>query len=197
MSFSFLGGRVFKSVLIGDGAVGKTSIRRNYLGDQFMEGHLPTIGVDLAQKSIRHEGKKVKWIIWDLAGQPSFESVRKHYYQGAHGILLVYSVIDRRSFDNALKWLTEAYKYMGKLPPTVVLGNKIDLRSQVSPDKLVSKEEGQSFANLVSERLDVSTVFRETSALTGENIDDAFHQILRLMSEEEERRSQDFVSSRE
>ena len=194
MGFSFLGGRVFKSVLIGDGAVGKTSIRRNYLGDQFMEGHLPTIGVDLAQKSITHEGKRVKWIIWDLAGQPSFESVRKHYYQGAQGIILVYSVIDRQSFDNALKWLTEAYKYMGKLPPTVIVGNKIDLRSEFVPDEIVSPDEGRAFAKLVGDRLEVPTVFRETSALTGENIQDTFHEILRMMAEEEDKRAQEFVS---
>lgn len=194
MGFSFLGGRVFKSVLIGDGAVGKTSIRRNYLGDQFMEGHLPTIGVDLAQKSIQYDGRKVKWIIWDLAGQPSFESVRKHYYQGAQGIILVYSVIDRDSFDNSLKWLTEAYKYMGSLPPTVVVGNKTDLRSEVGQDQIVTPEEGQAFAKLVGDRLNVPTVFRETSALTGENIQDTFHQILRMMAEEEEKRLHELIS---
>lgn len=183
MSFSFLGGRVYKSVLIGDGNVGKTAIRRNYLGDKFFETHVPTIGVDLAQKSVRYEGKIVKWILWDLAGQPSFESVRKHYYQGAQGIILVYSIVDRDSFDNASKWLVEAWKYMGKLPPTVIVANKIDLRDKYSNNEMVTTEEGRRFAEYFSEKLEVPTVFRETSALTGENIHDTFNQILRLMAE--------------
>lgn len=183
MSFSFLGGRVYKSVLIGDGNVGKTAIRRNYLGDKFIETHVPTIGVDLAQKSVLYEGKVVKWILWDLAGQPSFESVRKHYYHGAQGIILVYSIVDRTSFDNASKWLVEAYKYMGRLPPTVIVANKVDLRREYSSNEIVTTEEGAKFAEYFSERLEISTVFRETSALTGENIRDTFDQILRMMNE--------------
>ena len=73
------GSRVMKSVLIGDGAVGKTSIRRNYLGEDFIEGHLATIGVDLATKRVLFNEEIVRFIIWDLAGQPSFEKVRGHY----------------------------------------------------------------------------------------------------------------------
>jgi GTPase SAR1 family protein len=83
---------------------------------------------------------------------------------------------------------------MGSLPPTVVVGNKIDLRSEVSQDQIVSADEGLSFAKMVSNRLDVPTVFRETSALTGENIQDTFQQILRMMSEEDDKKSQELVS---
>ncbi len=115
----------YKTVLIGDGAVGKTSIRRSYMGTEFISSHLATIGVDFAQKQIQTEDAVVRFVVWDLAGQPSFERVRRHYYQGSHSLILVYSVIDRETFDNASKWLVEAYKYMGQLPPTAVIGNKI------------------------------------------------------------------------
>ncbi|MFW9803375.1 MAG: Rab family GTPase [Candidatus Thorarchaeota archaeon] len=175
--------RWYKAVLIGDGAVGKTSLKRNYLGEDFMEGHLPTIGVDFAQKSIEYETGTVKFIIWDLAGQPSFERVRRHYYQGANGIFLVYSVINRKSFDNATKWLVEAYRYMGSLPPTIVIANKIDLRPAEHDDSMISTEEGIRFANFYSERMEVPTAFRETSALTGEGVQDAFSELISLMSE--------------
>lgn len=175
--------RWYKAVLIGDGAVGKTSLKRNYLGDDFMEGHLPTIGVDFAQKSIEYETGTVKFIIWDLAGQPSFERVRRHYYQGSNGIFLVYSVNDRDSFDNATKWLVEAFKYMGTLPPTIVIANKIDLRPTDYDDKWVSPEEGIQFTNFYKERMEVATAFRETSALTGEGVKDAFTELIHLMSE--------------
>ncbi|MFW9912503.1 MAG: Rab family GTPase [Candidatus Thorarchaeota archaeon] len=179
------GSLIYKAVLIGDGAVGKTSIRRNYLGDDFIEGHLATIGVDLATKKVIFGENVVKFIIWDLAGQPTFEKVRGHYYHGCNGIVLVYSVVDRDSFDNASKWLVEAFKNMGPLPPTVIVGNKIDLRPLREADKIVTAEEGKKFMEYFIDKLEVPAIFRETSAKTGENILDTFEELLRMMSEAE------------
>lgn len=179
------GSLIYKAVLIGDGAVGKTSIRRNYLGEDFIEGHLATIGVDLATKKVIFGENVVKFIIWDLAGQPTFEKVRGHYYHGCNGIVLVYSVVDRDSFDNASKWLVEAFKNMGPLPPTVIVGNKIDLRPLREADKIVTAEEGKKFMEYFIDKLEVPAIFRETSAKTGENILDTFEELLRMMSEAE------------
>jgi small GTP-binding protein len=177
------GSLIYKAVLIGDGAVGKTSIRRNYLGEDFIEGHLATIGVDLATKKVVFGETVVKFIIWDLAGQPTFEKVRGHYYHGCNGIVLVYSVVDRDSFDNASKWLVEAYKNMGPLPPTVIVANKIDLRPLQPREKIVTREEGENFMEYFIEKLGVPAIFRETSAKTGENILDTFEELLRMMAE--------------
>ncbi|MFW9889773.1 MAG: Rab family GTPase [Candidatus Thorarchaeota archaeon] len=179
------GSLIYKAVLIGDGAVGKTSIRRNYLGEDFIEGHLATIGVDLATKKVVFGENVVKFIIWDLAGQPTFEKVRGHYYHGCNGIVLVYSVVDRDSFDNASKWLVEAFKNMGPLPPTVIVGNKIDLRPLRQADKIVTTQEGKKFMEYFVDKLGVPAIFRETSAKTGENILDTFEELLRMMSEAE------------
>ena len=181
------GSKVFKVVLIGDGAVGKTSLRKRYLGEGFVASHMATLGVDFAQKRFEFNGVQVRLIIWDLAGQPSYEKVRRHYYFGSHGIVLVYSVVDRESFDNASKWLVEAYKYMGQLPPTAVLGNKTDLRESSSRESIITTEEGKRFADCFSERLPVPVVFRETSALKGENIEEAFTELTKLMIEIDER----------
>lgn len=186
------GSKIMKAVLIGDGSVGKTSIRRNYLGEDFIEGHLATIGVDLATKRVLFEQDIVKFIIWDLAGQPTFEKVRGHYYSGCNGILLVYSVVDRSSFDNASKWLVEAYKNMGPLPPTVIIGNKIDLRQSLDQKKYVTPEEGQAFTEYFIKKLEVPAIFRETSAKTGANIQDTFHELLRMMSEAQNGKENDF-----
>jgi small GTP-binding protein len=179
------GSLIYKAVLIGDGAVGKTSIRRNYLGEDFIEGHLATIGVDLATKKVIFGENVVKFIIWDLAGQPTFEKVRGHYYHGCNGIVLVYSVVDRDSFDNASKWLVEAFKNMGPLPPTVIVGNKIDLRPLREADKIVTAEEGKKFMQYFIDKLGVPAIFRETSAKTGENILDTFEELLRMMADAE------------
>ena len=177
------GSKIMKAVLIGDGAVGKTSIRRNYLGDDFIEGHLATIGVDLATKRVLFNREIVKFILWDLAGQPTFEKVRGHYYAGCNGIILVYAVNDRSSFDNASKWLVEAYKNMGPLPPTVIVGNKIDLRASLDKKKFVTPDEGKEFTQYFIDKLGVPAVFRETSAKTGANIQDTFTELLRMMDE--------------
>ncbi len=177
------GSLIYKAVLIGDGAVGKTSIRRNYLGEDFIEGHLATIGVDLATKKVVFGENVVKFIIWDLAGQPTFEKVRGHYYHGCNGIVLVYSVVDRDSFDNASKWLVEAFKNMGPLPPTVIVANKIDLRPLQPEEKIVTTDEGLKFMEYFIDKLGVPAIFRETSAKTGENILDTFEELLRMMAE--------------
>lgn len=187
------GSKILKAVLIGDGAVGKTSMRRNYLGEGFIEGHIATIGVDLATKRVLYNDEVVKFIIWDLAGQPTFEKVRGHYYRGCNGIILVYSVVDRKSFENASKWLVEAYRNMGELPPTVIVGNKIDLRSKTGSKDAVTPEEGKKFAEYFKAKLNVPAYFIETSAKTGENIQHSFTELLRMMKLAESGESDLFV----
>ena len=186
------GSKIMKAVLIGDGAVGKTSIRRNYLGEEFTEGHIATIGVDLATKRVLFDQEIVKFIIWDLAGQPTFEKVRGHYYSGCNGILLVYSVVDRSSFDNASKWLVEAFKNMGPLPPTVIIGNKTDLRHSYDKKKYVTTDEGEEFTKYFIKKLSVPAIFRETSAKTGSGIQDAFTELLRMMDQAESSKESDY-----
>ncbi|MFW9848374.1 MAG: Rab family GTPase [Candidatus Thorarchaeota archaeon] len=174
---------MFKIVLIGDGTVGKTSIRRNYLGEGFKTSHIATIGVDFAQKYLHYKGVTVRLVIWDLAGQPTFETVRRHYYQGCSGMLLVYSVVDRESFDNASKWMVEAFKNMGELPPTAIIANKIDLREENSNDEFITTQEGEDFTNYFKEKMAVPSIFLETSAKTGHNVLNAFDQLIDLMLE--------------
>ncbi|TFF93660.1 GTP-binding protein, partial [Candidatus Thorarchaeota archaeon] len=175
--------RQFKVCLIGDGYVGKTSIRQEYLGKGFKASYIPTLGVDFAQKSLVYDDVETQLVIWDIAGQPLFQSLRKRYYQGCGGLILVYSVVDRTSFDNASKWLVEAYGFMGELPPLIVAGNKIDLRPNRPPEETVTPEEGQVFTEKFSAKLNTPAIFIETSALTGENIDDAFQELTGMMVE--------------
>ncbi|MGY5874987.1 MAG: Rab family GTPase [Candidatus Thorarchaeota archaeon] len=168
----------FKLILVGDGAVGKTSLRRNYLGEGFKKSHLATIGVDFAQKFVHYGGVTVRMIIWDVAGQPTFESIRRHYYAGTSGLLFVYSVIDRDSFHNASRWFLEASKHMTELPPTAIIGNKVDLRPLRHRREIVTSEEGKQFAEYFTDKLGVPSIFWETSALTGQNVDSMFSNVI-------------------
>jgi len=175
------GTMMFKLVLIGDGAVGKTSVRRKYLGKGFISSHIATIGVDFARKVVQVIGVTCRLAIWDLAGQTGFERVRKHYYQGCSSLVLVYDITNRESFDNATRWLVEAFTYAGEIPTTAILANKIDLRTSNDRSKFVTTEEGQEFAKKFSARLGVPCVFFETSAKEGENIQESFTELTRLM----------------
>jgi small GTP-binding protein len=181
--------RQFKICLIGDGYVGKTSIRRKYLRAGFKRSYIPTLGVDFAQKTVLFEGTKTNLIIWDIAGQSLFQNLRRRYYDGCGGMILVYSVVDRTAFDNASKWLVEAHRFLRKLPPLIIVGNKIDLRPGYTQGETVSTEEGQEFTEKISEELKTRAVFIETSALTGENIDEGFETLTKMMIDKAEKRA--------
>ncbi|MHA2396444.1 MAG: GTP-binding protein [Candidatus Thorarchaeota archaeon] len=177
----------FKICLIGDGYVGKTSIRRKYLGQGFRSNYIPSLGVDFAQKTVMYkDDESVRLVIWDIAGQPQFQSLRKRYYEGCSGLILAYSVVDRESFDNASKWLVEAKGFIDKFPALIIVGNKIDLRSYHPKENITSYEEGLEFTKKFSEQLNTPAIFIETSALTGENIDRAFEKLTRMMINPEE-----------
>ncbi len=175
--------RQFKVCLIGDGYVGKTSVRRKYLKEGFKRSYIPTLGVDFAQKSLLFEGTPTNLVIWDIAGQVAFQNLRRRYYEGASGIILIFAVDDRKSFDNATKWLVEAHGFMGELPPLMIVANKTDLRDTLRQQDMITTEEGQAFVEDVSRRLGTNAVYFETSAKTGKNIDETFEELVRMMIE--------------
>ena len=178
---------MFKAVMLGDAAVGKTSVRRKYLGQSFISSHIATIGVDFAQKLVKVDNRPIRLVIWDLAGQDGYQRVRKHYYEGSSAIILVYDVTNRTSFDNATAWLTESFKHTEENPPTAVLANKKDLRTSDSKKEYVQPDEGKAFAKALSEKLGIPTIFFETSALTGENIQESFTDLCRILIAENEK----------
>ncbi len=171
----------FKICLIGDGYVGKTSIRRKYIGEGFRSNYIPTLGVDFAQKITTTKDGNTRLVIWDIAGQSQFQSLRKRYYEGCSGLILVYSVVDRESFDNASKWLVEAHGYIQKFPVLIIVAINIDLRAYYPKEDIVSYEEGEEFTKMFSEKLNTPSIFIETSALTGVNIDEAFDRLTSMM----------------
>jgi small GTP-binding protein len=180
---------MFKVAMLGDAAVGKTSVRRNYLGKSFISSHIATIGVDFAQKLVKVDDRPIRLVIWDLAGQDGYQRVRKNYYEGSSALILVYDVTNRTSFDNASAWLTESYKHTNEIPPVAVLGNKIDLRISDSKSEFVQSNEGAAFTKSLGDKLGISTIFFETSAKTGENIQEAFTDLGRILIDEDDKAS--------
>ena len=98
---------LFKVVLIGDSAVGKSNLLSRYARNEFNNNSKATIGVEFQTQSMEIEGKEVKAQIWDTAGQERFRAVTSAYYRGAVGALIVYDISRRQTFENVNRWLDE------------------------------------------------------------------------------------------
>ncbi|MHA1616917.1 MAG: Rab family GTPase [Candidatus Njordarchaeales archaeon] len=178
MTRVFLG--VFKIVLMGDGAVGKTSLIKGYLGKGFSTDYIQTLGVDfyIAKEKLQTKSGdivSVTWQVWDLAGQPKWSQVRARFYRGARGGLLVFDVSRRETFENIPQWANEFVKNAPGAHPLVLVGNKIDLRKDAP--NCISTEEGEKMAKMLSEALGIEIPYIETSALMGVNVREAFHKL--------------------
>ncbi len=170
-----------KIVVIGDGAVGKTSLRRRFLGQGFNASYLETLGADFAVKHISFDDVSFKCDIWDLAGQPQFQYVRKMYYKGAMGALIIYDVSRYASFESVPHWLEELWKSneIGMVP-AVLIGNKLDLR--IPGIHAVPTESGSQYAADVSNmtrKFGFEIPYIETSAKHGTNVNEAFYLLIR------------------
>ncbi len=170
--------KIFKIVLLGDGAVGKTALRTRYLGEGFKKSYQMTIGADFAVKRVTLDGIEIVAQIWDLAGQIRFQSVREVYYQGATGALLVFDITRGETFENIPNWITELFENNKKrVVPMVLIGNKSDLRD--SSENAISMDAGQEYANTLSSWSHFEIPYVETSAKDGSNVDEAFQTLLR------------------
>ncbi|MFW9991644.1 MAG: Rab family GTPase [Candidatus Odinarchaeota archaeon] len=171
-----------KMVLAGDGAVGKTSLRMQYLGYGFKAQYLETVGADFALKQEDVFGKTVEFTIWDLAGQQRFQSVRTAYYRGALAALVVFDITRWQTFKNLGPWINEIWKNNGSgIIPVVILGNKYDLREQALLD--VEEQEVLDFCTELSKKTQeegFDVKFFYTSAKTGLNVKEAFQALAQV-----------------
>ncbi|KAL3625397.1 Ras-related protein RABA4d [Castilleja foliolosa] len=159
---------VFKVVLIGDSAVGKSQLLARFARNEFSLESKATIGVEFQTKTLVIDNKTVKAQIWDTAGQERYRAVTSAYYRGAVGAMLVYDISKRQSFDHMARWLEELRSHADKNIIIMLIGNKCDLGTL----RAVPTEDAQEFA----ERENL--YFMETSALQATNVESAFMMIL-------------------
>lgn len=166
-----------KIVLLGDGGVGKTALRKSYLGQGFQTKYVMTIGADFSVKQEIIDGREWKFQIWDLAGQQRFEMVRALYYAGAIGAILVFDVTRPDSLINLKNWIDELHAHSHRDDvPILIVGNKVDIRHDESH---VSTEQGLEFAERIDKELEntKNVQYIETSAKTGLNVIEAFRKL--------------------
>ncbi|CAN7115994.1 hypothetical protein BRARA_C02186 [Brassica rapa] len=160
---------LFKIVIIGDSAVGKSNLLTRYARNEFNPNSKATIGVEFQTQSMVIDGKEVKAQIWDTAGQERFRAVTSAYYRGAVGALVVYDITRSSTFENVGRWLDELNTHSDTTVAKMLIGNKCDLESI----RAVSVEEGKGLAE--SQGL----FFMETSALGSTNVKTAFEMVIR------------------
>ncbi|MHA1238700.1 MAG: Rab family GTPase [Candidatus Odinarchaeia archaeon] len=164
---------VFKVLLLGDGAVGKTSLISMFTQGFMKKDYKMTIGVDIMAKTVRVGDTVAKLSIWDLAGQQRFKAIRGAFYGGVAGAMLVFDLTRAITFKNLVNWLEELYQYGSPDVPVILIGNKSDLPKL----REVKDEDIEWFAT------EIGCEYLLTSAKTGENVENAFYLLTKKMIE--------------
>jgi small GTP-binding protein len=157
INFNYL----FKYIIIGDAAVGKSNLLLRYAHGQFKDEYQLTIGVEFGAKNISINDKIYRIQIWDTAGQENFRSITRAYYKDSVCALVVYDITNRDSFNNISNWVEDCKNQSPKTIFMVLVGNKSDLNDK----RVISVDEGRELAEKYN------MIFFETSAKTGENVD--------------------------
>ena len=178
---------IFKILMLGDAAVGKTSLSKHYIENAFTPDIRLTVGIQFfIKQEILVEGKRVKLQIWDFGGEDRFRIMVPTLCLGSHGCLFMYDTTRPSTLNSHHSWTYIVKERCGKDVPIMLVGNKIDLNDK----RAISTEHGIEVAKRSG-----FTGFAETSAKTGMNIDSTFETISRLMIERMRRLEQEDESS--
>ncbi len=166
---------VFKITVIGDSAVGKTSLIKQYTQNSFEDDYISTIGAQFSIYNEDIDGDKCNLFFWDIAGEKEFKFLRSQFYMESKAVILVYSLEENNQGIESLKhlndWHEDIKKYCGEIP-VIIFANKVDL---IDEDNL-DDSEIQKFVN----KNNFIGVYR-TSAKTGKGVTDAFQKIIRVL----------------
>jgi len=157
----------YKFILVGSSCVGKTSILRRLVDNEFNEDMVSTIGVEFDCVPVEIDNEKIVLRIWDTAGQERFRSIIRAYFRNAIGVLLVFDLKARSTFDEVSAWLKDIRSLCEPDVCVMLIGNKSDLASS----RQVTLAEAEDFARLNNIK------YMETSALSGSNIKEAFYKV--------------------
>ncbi|MFX0004137.1 MAG: GTP-binding protein [Candidatus Hodarchaeota archaeon] len=160
----------FKFIVIGDHEVGKTSILKRFVEGRFLADYRTTIGLNVLSHNFEFFGNEISLFLWDIGAQEYFKRYRKAYYKGAQAAFIVFDLTNKDSFYNVMNWLNELNEFREHEISVVIVGNKRDLKQE----RDVDREEAETLAEMLSEKYNKKISYIETSALSGENIEQAF-----------------------
>lgn len=158
---------IMKILLLGESAVGKSNLLLRYSRDEFKIDMRSTIGVEFQSKYLKLKDLNIKAQIWDTAGMERYRSITSAYYRGAKGVIIVYDITRRETFNCVDKWLDDFRENSDKDVCVVLIGNKSDLEEK----RMVSVQEGEEKAR------EKGLAFVETSAKENSNVSNAFESL--------------------
>lgn len=162
---------MFKFIIVGNSAVGKSCLLLRFDEDRFQPIHDVTVGVTFSIKMVKLEGQDIKVQIWDTAGQEIFRSITRSYYRDSACAIIVYDITDQSSFSKVEDWIRDVRNLAPPDCQLVLFGNKLDLAQQ----RAISTQQGQELADKHE------IMFFETSAATGENVQEAFNECVKAV----------------
>jgi len=167
----------FKILLLGPAAVGKTSVLHRFVSNDFKKDYASTIGVKFLTKELKlHLDKasddEAQLSLWDVGGQPRFLDLRTTFYRGANGALLVFDLTRENTLEELEVWHAEMTKVLAKEIPFALIGNKLDLTKK--KDLKIISNKAKKFAK------SKNSIYIETSAKTGKNVEKAFLELTLL-----------------
>mgnify|MGYP002627447544 CR=1 FL=1 len=171
----------YKIMVLGESKVGKTSLIKRYTKDQFGGVYLTTVGMDFQDKIIEIEDKKVRLQVWDTAGQERFRNVTKSYFQSSHGLLVVYDITDRESFEKINFWMDNIKNNAPENAKLILVGNKCDL----ADERKVTIEDGENKAR------NYNIKFFEASAKDGTNVNELFFYLANEIYQDDKTKEKD------
>ncbi|VDN03859.1 unnamed protein product [Thelazia callipaeda] len=160
-------------VLLGEGAVGKTSVMVRYVENKFSTQHVSTLQASFLSKKLYVDGKTVDLDIWDTAGQEKFHALGPIYYRSSHGALLIYDITDVHSFEKVKMWVNELKRMLGDEVYLIIIGNKLDLERNRNVDKNEATEYARS----------IDAGYFETSAKDNIGVIQAFDHLVKGLIE--------------
>jgi|UniRef100_A0A7S4GNI4 Ras-related protein Rab-1A len=159
---------IVKTVIVGDSAVGKTSLLLRYADDGYDDRYMATIGVDFRISTVESQNKIVKLQLWDTAGQERFRTITQNYYRGATAVVLCFDLTDQESFHNCNRWMADIEQFCPTDAAKILIGTKADLRDK----RMVQFEDAQAFADRYG------CPYFETSSKASTNVQEAFQKVV-------------------
>ena len=168
----------FKITVVGDSAVGKTSLIRRYTTNTFEKDYISTLGMQFSKYEEDLNGEMVELFLWDLAGQESFSTLRDRFYKGSSGAIIVFSLAPEEieTYRHIDKWRLNIKEVCGNIP-IILFGNKADLVDQNAIATSPNYETSDVYVKKFAQDHNIMEYFK-TSALTGQGVKEAFQTLV-------------------
>ncbi|XP_020039041.2 EF-hand calcium-binding domain-containing protein 4B isoform X2 [Castor canadensis] len=175
--------RLFKIVLVGNSAVGKTSFLQRFCEHHFSSGMAATVGIDYRVKTVTVDGSRVALQLWDTAGQERYRCVTQQFFRKADGVVIMYDLTAKQSFLSVRQWLNSVEEAVGDRVPVLLLANKLDNEKE----REVPRGHGEQLAK------EHNLIFYECSAYSGHNTKESLLHLARFLKEQEDTVREDII----